>query len=124
MHIEFASKRVLVTGGTKGLGHGAVKAFLEAGDQVAVNGRSGESVANAISDPGHRDKLVAAPGDISTVSGCSSKVSSAISSSTGFDILVNSAGVAAYGVMEQVDESKNQSRTGKIRLDFHTLPKQ
>jgi NAD(P)-dependent dehydrogenase (short-subunit alcohol dehydrogenase family) len=105
MHIDFANKRVLVTGGTRGIGFGAVKAFLETGARVAVNGRSNESVSDAISDLRYPDKLVAAPGDVSTAAGCSSIVNSAVSGLGGLDILVNSAGVAAYGAMEEVNEA-------------------
>lgn len=105
MQINFTNKRVLVTGGTRGIGLGAVRAFLEAGARVAINGRSGESVSDVIADLGYRDKLVAAPGDVSTVTGCHSIVNSAVSGLGGLDILVNSAGVAAYGAMEEVDEN-------------------
>ncbi len=105
MQIDFAKKRVLVTGGTRGIGLGAVSAFLEAGARVAVNGRTRESVADAISGLADRDKLVAAPGDVSTAAGCSSIVGSAINGLGGLDILVNSAGIAAYEAIEEVEEA-------------------
>jgi len=37
---EFKSKRVLVTGGTKGVGAATVQAFLESGARVAATARS------------------------------------------------------------------------------------
>ena len=40
MQIDFTDKRVLVTGGTRGIRRGAVEAFLEAGARVAVNRRT------------------------------------------------------------------------------------
>ena len=105
MQIDFANKRVLITGGTRGIGLGTVSAFLEAGACVAVNGRTSESVAEAISGLGHQDMLVAAPGDVSTAAGCSSIVNLANNGLGGLDILVNSAGIATYEAMEEVDEA-------------------
>ncbi|MDP7641811.1 MAG: SDR family NAD(P)-dependent oxidoreductase, partial [Alphaproteobacteria bacterium] len=38
MQTDFTGKRVLVTGGSRGIGRGTVEAFLKAGARVAVNG--------------------------------------------------------------------------------------
>ena len=49
MNLDFTDKRVLITGGTRGIGLSIVEAFLEAGARVAVNGSSDESVSKTAS---------------------------------------------------------------------------
>jgi 3-oxoacyl-[acyl-carrier protein] reductase len=61
--MNFAGKRVLVTGGTRGIGRATVEAFLDAGARVAVNGSSAASVAAAFDGLGERERAVAAAGD-------------------------------------------------------------
>ena len=46
--MSFEGKRVLVTGGSRGIGRATAKAFREAGARVAVNGRTMESTAEGI----------------------------------------------------------------------------
>jgi len=104
MGIDFSGKRILVTGGSRGIGRAAVRAFLDAGARVAVNGRTAQSVDAALSALGGDDRLVGAPGDIGAVSGCHAAVESATERLGGLDILVNSAGVADDASIENSDE--------------------
>ena len=105
MQIDFKDKRVLVTGGSRGIGRGAVEAFLEAGAHVAINGRTSESTSAAISALGNEDRLVAAPGDVASVAGCEAIAATAIEGLGGLDVLVNCAGVAKVGPIEEIDEA-------------------
>jgi len=104
MQIDLKNKRVLVTGGTRGIGRGAVEAFLDSGARVAINGRTTESTTAAIKALGAGKRLVPAPGDVGTAPGCKSVVKTAIKELGGLDILVNSAGVAKSGPIEDFDE--------------------
>ncbi len=102
--MSFEGKRVLVTGGSRGIGRATAQAFREAGAQVAVNGRTAESTADGIAAMGD-DGLIAAPGDIGTVAGCEAVVGVALEAFGGLDVLVNSAGVAKARSIETCDEA-------------------
>jgi NAD(P)-dependent dehydrogenase (short-subunit alcohol dehydrogenase family) len=103
--MDFAGKQVLITGASRGIGLAAAKEFLARGARVAINGRTEQSVATAISELSDRDRVVAAPGDIRTVDGCESVVRTAIAALGGVDVLVNNAGVSIDSKIEQSDEA-------------------
>ena len=105
LRFDFTNKRVLVTGGTRGIGNAVVKAFVRAGARVAINGRNDDSVEQAIGKFPGNERLFAAPGDVATVEGCENAVNRAIDLLGGLDILVNSAGVGVDRSMEESDES-------------------
>ncbi len=101
---DFHDKAVLVTGGTRGIGAAAVRAFLAAGARVAVNGHSAQSTQRMIAELGGH-AAVAAPGDIGTVAGCRAAVAAAVTAFGGLDVLVNNAGVFREVLMEDSDEA-------------------
>lgn len=104
MQMDFKDRRVLVTGGTRGIGRATVETFVAAGARVAVNGRTGDSTATAIAAMRGGEGLVAAPGDVATAAGCEAIVNAAVAGLDGLDILVNSAGVGKAGSIEEFDE--------------------
>ena len=103
---DFTDKRVLVTGGARGIGAATVAAFLAQGAKVAVGSRSNasyERFAAAIDSP----DICAAIGDVSDQPGARAVVDAAIRSLGGLDILVNSAGIfaeVAIGDITQEEE--------------------
>ncbi len=103
--MEFSGKRVLVTGSSRGIGQATARLFCESGAQVAVNGRTPDSTAAGMAALGDSDRLVAAPGDVSSVAGCEAVVGAAVEELGGLDILVNSAGVAFFLPVDDSDEA-------------------
>ncbi len=102
--MDFKDKRVLVTGGSRGIGFGCAQAFLENGARVAINGKTAESVSAAMEKLSPADRVVAAPGDIGKVAGCELAVKTAIDALGGLDILVNSAGIGSGRPLAECDE--------------------
>jgi NAD(P)-dependent dehydrogenase (short-subunit alcohol dehydrogenase family) len=81
---EFKGKRVLVTGGTKGMGEAMVRRFGLAGAQVATTARAAPPAA----DP----SVLFVEADIGTASGAQTVVDQVQRAWGGLDILVNNVG--------------------------------
>lgn len=102
---QFKDKRVLITGASRGIGRAVAEAFLNAGALVAINGRSDSSVSKALEELDAGDRVVAAPGNVAEVNGCTAIVKTAIEGLGGLDILINSAGIFSKESMEDSDEA-------------------
>jgi len=119
---EFADKRVLVTGGTRGIGAAVVRRFQLAGARVAATARS------APADPVDGAVFIAA--DIGTAAGADAIVSRLTADWGGLDILVNNAGAAETkpGGFEGLSDADWQvildlNLMGAVRLDRAFVPR-
>ncbi len=117
---EFSGKRVLVTGGTKGIGAAVVKRLARGSATVVTTARTvptGESIARVIA------------ADLSTRQGCSVVVETALEWLGGIDILVNCVGGSSApsgGALALTDEDWQNEMDlnlfSAVRLDRGLLP--
>jgi NAD(P)-dependent dehydrogenase (short-subunit alcohol dehydrogenase family) len=117
---EFAGKRVLVTGGTKGIGAALVRRFQLGGAQVATTGRTSPNDASAA-------LFIAA--DIGEVAGVQTIIDQIQTEWGGLDILINNVGGADTkpgGFEALTDEDwqhiLNVNLLAAVRLDRAFIP--
>ena len=92
-------KHVLITGGSRGIGAAAVRAFCAAGYQVTFFYEKDQNSAEAISRETGASSVCC---DVSD----SNAVNTSIGSLAPVDILINNAGIAHYGLISQISEAE------------------
>jgi len=119
--MRFQATRVLVTGGSRGIGAAIVRAFCAEGARVAVGARSMASIERFIAAHGN-EGLIPAPGDVGDRDACRQMVHDAIAALGGLDVLVNAAGVYWEAAPEAID-AEHWDRTIAINLGgpFHCI---
>ncbi|SEM19149.1 NAD(P)-dependent dehydrogenase, short-chain alcohol dehydrogenase family [Bosea lupini] len=108
---DLNGKRALVTGGSRGIGAAIAQALAENGADVAITynnspGRA-ESVVASIRELGRRGLAVQA--DSGDPEAIKRAVNETVEALGGLDILVNSAGIAIYGPVADVDLNAMQT---------------
>lgn len=101
--MRFEGKRILVTGGARGIGAATALAFRAEGAVVAIGARSNESYA-AFVDRHGPSGFVPAVGLLGSRDSCFAVVGAAIDAFGGLDILINSAGYFAEVPIEAIDQ--------------------
>jgi 3-oxoacyl-[acyl-carrier protein] reductase len=87
-------KRVLVTGGSSGIGKATAQRFLEEGARVFLCGLDTEEVDAAVAELGEFGTASGIPADISREEDVTGLVGSACEALGGIDVLINNAGIA------------------------------
>jgi len=119
---ELSGKRVLVTGGTKGIGEAVVKRLRKAGAKVIATARS---IADNDQSP---DLFISA--DLSTTNGVQTVAKEVLARFGGLDILINNVGGSSApsgGALVLSDDdwqqAFNENLFAAVRLDRAFLPK-
>jgi 3-oxoacyl-[acyl-carrier protein] reductase len=91
---------VIVTGGSRGLGAGIVRSYLDSGDQVATCARSTTPQVDAWSaDPDLAGRFVFVPADLARSADAEAFVKAVVAKWDHIDVLINNAGVARDGIL-------------------------
>src|SRR5919199_1205723 len=90
---EFNRNRVLVTGGTAGIGKAVVSRLLNGGDRVITTVRNPMTTTGDLYD--EERELAFIQADLSTAAGCTKVVNEVTSSFGGIDILVSVVGASS-----------------------------
>jgi len=116
--MRFAGKRVLVTGGARGIGAATAAAFLREGAMVAIGARTQQSF-DAFLAKHQGAKIIPALGEIGSQRQAAAVVAQAVSALGGLDVLVNSAGYFAEVKVENVDQAHwNQTMDTNVAGTF------
>jgi 3-oxoacyl-[acyl-carrier protein] reductase len=92
---RLAGKLALVTGGTRGIGQGIVRAFLAEGARVALSGTSAHTVEAALKALAGRDACEGIVAELGDPAAPQRLVDETLKRFGGIDILVNNAGVVS-----------------------------
>ncbi|CAG6398337.1 SDR family NAD(P)-dependent oxidoreductase [Streptomyces cocklensis] len=115
----------LVSGASRGLGREIVRAVLDAGHQVVAGVRSPKALDDLAAKYG--DRLAVVPLDVTDEQAARAAVRTAVDRFGRLDVLVNNAGYANVGAVEDVDfdDFRTQVDTnlfGVVRLTRAALP--
>jgi uncharacterized oxidoreductase len=100
--MNLAGKRVLVTGGSSGIGLATAQAMIAAGSRVFITGRRPDVLAAAVDRLRATGGLVdGAAADVATDQGRATTLAMSLEKLGGLDILVNNAGGVRAGRLEE-----------------------
>ena len=106
MSAAFDDVSVLVTGGTRGIGRGVVKAFAERGAKVTFTGTNEEAAAETIAASGAPALCHFVSADVSQADGAKAVVSAAVEHGGGLDVVVNNAGITRDNLLMRMKDKE------------------
>jgi short-subunit dehydrogenase len=126
--MNIAGKRILITGGSSGIGFSLAQFLLAKKAKVSISGRRSEVVSEAVrSLQTGNVEIHGIVADVATVEGRAATLDQALAALGGLDILVNNAGGVRAGRLENTDETELQAMidvglTAPVLLTRAALP--
>ena len=114
VRVDFTGKRVLITGGTRGIGRATAYAFAARGARVALNYRSDDDTARRTLDALDSNDHLLVKRDIADPAAAAEAVELAHEGLGGLDIVVNSAGIGGHHRPDEVDYDEWQDAWKRI----------
>ena len=112
--MNFTGKRVLITGGSRGIGRACAQAFAERGAKVAINFVRNADAANAtlagLAGKGH----ILVQADVADSNAIEGLISATVTGLGGLDIVVNNAGISKYHPVDTVSYEEWQETWDRI----------
>lgn len=108
--MTFKDKKILITGGSSGIGLALARALVAQGARVAITGRRRDALEKAVAELGGAAAGVTGiAADVGTKAGRDATVQGALAALGGLDILVNNAGGVRAGRLEDTAEDAIES---------------
>jgi uncharacterized oxidoreductase len=105
--MNIADKRVVITGGSSGIGLALAHALLANGAKVVITGRRRDTLVKAVQELQRNGYPVGGvTADVATANGRAATVKEAVAALGGLDILVNNAGGVRAGRLENTSEAE------------------
>lgn len=103
--MKFKNKKVIVSGGSKGIGLATAKAFIEAGANVWITGRNKEGLQNAEAEI-NSPKLKTIVSDTSDLKSIKALEQEIAHNGDKIDVLFLNAGIASFAPLEHATEAE------------------
>lgn len=121
--MNFTNKNVVITGGSTGIGLATAKAFISAGANVWITGRSAGNLQKATEEV-NSPKLKTVVSDTSNLAGIAVLEKAITESEIKLDVLFLNAGIAVFSPIEQVTEADFDAQFNtNVNGYFFTLQK-
>jgi NAD(P)-dependent dehydrogenase (short-subunit alcohol dehydrogenase family) len=121
--MSLSDKNVVITGGTTGIGLATAKAFINAGAQVTITGRSTANLQKAAQEI-NSPNLKTVVSDTSNHNGISALEKAVAESGNKLDVLFLNAAIATFGPIEHVTEADFDAQFNtNVKGHFFTLQK-